>query len=90
MKYDFTKNFFELKEKLFEDPEDLNNINIVIQGKKYSNRSQAKKAVKEILWFSYRKGFNIMDAYKSDVGWGCLVRVGQMALGSALRKFFQT
>lgn len=31
-----------------------------------------------------------MDAYKSDVGWGCLVRVGQMALGSALRKFFQT
>jgi hypothetical protein len=39
MKYDFTKNFFELKEKLFEDPEDLNNINIVIQGKKYSNRS---------------------------------------------------
>ena len=28
------------------------------------------------------------SSYNSDVGWGCLVRVGQMALASALVNYF--
>jgi cysteine protease ATG4 len=54
-------------------------------------RKEAKQIVRKIMWFSYRKNIHIKNEkndYKSDVGWGCLARVGQMALASALNKYF--
>lgn len=46
------------------------------------------KKHQEIIWFTYRKHINISYSIHSDVGWGCLIRVAQMAMAEALRKYF--
>lgn len=42
----------------------------------------------ELLWFSYRQGFAPIEptALTSDVGWGCVLRAGQMLLANALMR----
>jgi len=44
---------------------------------------------KDLIFFSYRKNFKITETITSDFGWGCLLRVGQMALAQALRLHFK-
>eukprot|EP00800_Vazella_pourtalesii_P023889 TRINITY_DN992_c1_g1_i9.p1 TRINITY_DN992_c1_g1~~TRINITY_DN992_c1_g1_i9.p1 ORF type:complete len:170 (+),score=27.81 TRINITY_DN992_c1_g1_i9:145-654(+) len=43
--------------------------------------------VKSLFWFSYRKGFKPIGgsgSLKSDAGWGCCYRCGQMLMGHTL------
>lgn len=35
---------------------------------------------------SYRDGFNPIDGFCSDTGWGCMIRVAQMMIGHALMR----
>ena len=44
----------------------------------------------DIIWFTYKKNIHISSSMHSDVGWGCLIRVAQMALAQALRRYFET
>ena len=41
-----------------------------------------------IAWFTYRKGFNpsFYDNLKTDSGWGCMIRSGQMLLFTVIRR----
>jgi len=48
----------------------------------------ARQRVSKIIWFTYREKLNIAEDINSDVGWGCLPRVGQMVLAQALVKHF--
>ncbi|XP_051912539.1 cysteine protease ATG4D-like [Hippocampus zosterae] len=44
------------------------------------------------VWITYRKDLRLKadeeGLLNSDTGWGCMIRVGQMALAEALRRFF--
>jgi len=47
--------------------------------------------MKKSIWITYRSNFpNLMqDKYASDVGWGCMIRVGQMMLAKGLQSHKQ-
>jgi hypothetical protein len=58
-------------------------------GIKFS-KPQHKEAIQlynSILWFTYRDNITFQNypLVKSDIGWGCMVRVGQMMLAHLLR-----
>jgi cysteine protease ATG4 len=57
-------------------------------GASYPTLEQCQKAHRDLIWFTYRKNFKINLTLHSDVGWGCLIRVAQMAMAHALEKYF--
>lgn len=63
---------------------------LVILGKRYQSYELALEKFKELFWFTYRKELKIKDEIKTDLGWGCLIRVGQMLLANSLKKYFQS
>ncbi len=44
---------------------------------------------KKIIWFTYKSKLQINEQVHTDVGWGCLLRVTQMAMAQALTRFFE-
>lgn len=48
----------------------------------------AKQRLAKIIWFTYRDKLKIAEDINSDVGWGCMPRVGQMVLAQALVRHF--
>jgi hypothetical protein len=48
----------------------------------------AELILNKIVWFTYREKIKIAEDLNSDVGWGCLPRVGQMVMAQALLKYF--
>lgn len=54
------------------------------------------KMYQSVIWISYRSNFPIIlhdeleelprSDYISDTGWGCMIRVGQMAFAEGLRR----
>ena len=49
--------------------------------------------VKSLFWFTYRKGFKPIGGtgnLKSDTGWGCCYRCGQMLMGHTLIRSVRT
>jgi cysteine protease ATG4 len=48
--------------------------------------NKAEVEYKNFIWFSYRKIPGLSKEFGCDTGWGCLIRVGQMALATALRR----
>ena len=42
------------------------------------------KIVENFIWVSYRDGFTYRGMPMADTGWGCMIRVGQMAVANAL------
>lgn len=61
---------------------------IVILGEQISDKMIAKQRLSRLIWFTYREKLKIAEDINSDVGWGCLPRVGQMVLAQALVKHF--
>lgn len=45
--------------------------------------------MKKIIWFSYRKIPGLCKELHSDTGWGCLIRVGQMAMAAGLKAYLE-
>ena len=57
---------------------------------KFKSNEEARILYSTILWFTYRENLKFYKikrefTIKSDVGWGCMVRVGQMMLAQCLR-----
>lgn len=57
-----------------------------ILGKKIASKSEAAQEFQRLIWFSYRKIPGMTKDIHSDTSWGCLIRVGQMAMASALKR----
>lgn len=47
--------------------------------------------VSNIAWFTYRKGFHasFYENLRSDSGWGCMIRSGQMLLFTVLKRLLE-
>ncbi len=44
-----------------------------------------KTDFEHLVWMTYRSGFTpLLNDYSSDVGWGCMIRSGQMILANCL------
>ena len=55
-------------------------------GRHCTDNAQARTIYSSLLWFTYRQGIAFPKGLSSDVGWGCMLRVGQMMLAEALRR----
>ncbi len=62
--------------------------NCVIFGEVIEDKMIAKQRLGKIIWFTYREKLMIAEDINSDVGWGCMPRVGQMVLAQALCRHF--
>ncbi|CAH8645174.1 unnamed protein product [Schistosoma mattheei] len=66
---------------------------VYILGCKYDSlddREEIARHLKSRLWMTYRKGFSPIGSRngpKSDAGWGCMHRCGQMILAEAMLRF---
>lgn len=56
----------------------------VIFGEYITDKMVAKQRLSKLIWFTYREKLKIAEDINSDVGWGCMPRVGQMMLAQAL------
>lgn len=59
-------------------------------GRRFSSREEALRYFQTLIWFSYRKIPGMTKEINSDTSWGCLIRVGQMALAAALKRHLQS
>ena len=64
------------------------NKGLAILGEKISDNMIARQRLSKLIWFTYREKLKIAEDINSDVGWGCLPRVGQMVLAQALVRHF--
>ena len=62
---------------------------IYLLGRRFSKQSEAEDFYKKIIWFSYRNSPGLGPKFNSDTGWGCLIRVGQMVMAAAFKRFFK-
>eukprot|EP01060_Flectonema_neradi_P008998 TRINITY_DN1643_c0_g3_i2.p1 TRINITY_DN1643_c0_g3~~TRINITY_DN1643_c0_g3_i2.p1 ORF type:complete len:192 (+),score=40.83 TRINITY_DN1643_c0_g3_i2:844-1419(+) len=70
---------------------------VVITGKRFEKITdpELEELLQSKTWFSYRKGFNLKkegekQKFKTDAGWGCVHRCGQMLLINALARHLET
>lgn len=63
---------------------------IYLLGKKCKDEDEARMLMQEAIWFTYRTNFLVSERYHSDIGWGCLIRVGQMLLAASLLKYIRS
>ena len=57
-----------------------------IQGVKYTNIN-SHECIEDIvskIYFTYRTGFPSIGSFTNDIGWGCMIRSGQMLLANTL------
>lgn len=67
------------------------NNNIYIFGKKYFfNQELIKKEINNINFFCYRSDIPIEleNHLNNDIGWGCMIRTGQMMLCKVLKEYY--
>jgi cysteine protease ATG4 len=52
----------------------------------FPKRAEAKAVYSSVIWFTYREALEFPGtSISSDVGWGCMIRVGQMMLAQGMR-----
>jgi len=94
---DVTESFRCRKKKYFNGAHlldlalnDEKSDNVCLFGMNFKSNEEAKLLYSSVLWFTYRENLKFYKikkdfTIKSDVGWGCMVRVGQMMLAHCLR-----
>jgi hypothetical protein len=50
------------------------------------HKSKMHDYVAQIPWITYRDGFDPIDGFCSDSGWGCMIRVAQMMIAHTLTR----
>jgi len=67
---------------------------VCILGKSFDVKNNEEKnkvfeTIQSFLWVSYRDSFEplLPSTYRSDAGWGCMIRTTQMMVGTALQRF---
>lgn len=60
-----------------------------ILGEEFQTKEGAMQKFSKTIWFTYRNNFPglLNNKEKSDTGWGCMIRVGQMFLAEMLGRF---
>ena len=48
--------------------------------------SEIQQQIKRIIWMTYREDMGNSQFIHSDVGWGCMIRAGQMLLAQAFKR----
>jgi cysteine protease ATG4 len=56
-----------------------------ILGRQYRKKKDIEAAISNIVWLTYREHIS-GKLVQSDVGWGCMIRVGQMLLAETFRR----
>eukprot|EP00299_Pterocystis_sp_00344_P002363 c12676_g1_i1.p1 GENE.c12676_g1_i1~~c12676_g1_i1.p1 ORF type:complete len:347 (-),score=100.30 c12676_g1_i1:79-1119(-) len=67
----------------------LEDWKIFVLGQEYVVRTHAPEILAHIISLcrlTYRSGFEAVDGFATDAGWGCMMRTGQMAVANCLIK----
>lgn len=83
----FVDRVLELAKKIYYDS--VFNVKIVLNseknhrawilGRQFRKKKDIEAAIGNIIWLTYRERISGRFVH-SDVGWGCMIRVGQMLL----------
>lgn len=67
-------------------------LEVLLLGERYASQfdSELARDMKSRIWVTYRTGFEPLSPghYTSDVGWGCMIRSGQMLVANAMVQCF--
>lgn len=60
-------------------------LEVWLLAQQYSTRDpEFRLDAESRIWITYRTGFEFLGDFTSDVGWGCMIRSGQMLAANAL------
>lgn len=57
-----------------------------ILGKHLTSVEAIQAEINKTIWMTYRENMGKSQFISNDVGWGCMIRVGQMMLAEAFRR----
>jgi len=81
------KQYFNLSHNIDLGLNDEKSEKLWIMGNFCDTNEEARLIHGSTLWFTYRENLTFANSQiTSDVGWGCMLRVGQMMMAEAVRR----
>jgi cysteine protease ATG4 len=56
----------------------------------FSSKKEMRRNLADIPWITYRDGFDPIEGWVSDWGWGCMIRVAQMMVCNSLMRHIKS